>query len=186
MPNLAGRRKSLVTIITVVAVIDVVALVYLASPLGQSRAKRQEERDRVQLQLQARKREVAPLKDIDHKLELAKQQIADFYQDRFPSVYSSVADELGKLAQENNVRISQVRYAAKEADQTTPGAGQPTPGVQRMEIEANLDGDYLQVVKFINALERDKMFFLVDSIALTEQQGGGVKLQVKMETYLKA
>jgi type IV pilus assembly protein PilO len=39
-------------------------------------------------------------------------------------------------------------------------------------------------VKFINALERDKMFFLIDGVNLAEQQGN-VRLQLKLETYLR-
>ena len=52
-------------------------------------------------------------------------------------------------------------------------------------MEVSLSGDYLQEVKFINALERDKMFFLVDGITLGEQQGN-VRLQLKLETYLRS
>jgi type IV pilus assembly protein PilO len=54
-----------------------------------------------------------------------------------------------------------------------------------MSIEISLSGDYLQEVKFINQLERDKMFFLIDGIALGEQQGN-VRLQIKLETYLRS
>ena len=38
-------------------------------------------------------------------------------------------------------------------------------------MEITLSGDYLQEVKFINALERDKMFFLIDGIALARAAG---------------
>jgi hypothetical protein len=58
-------------------------------------------------------------------------------------------------------------------------------GLQRVQIEADLAGGYLQLVRFINSLERDHMFFLVDSVSLGGEQGGTVRLQLKMETYLK-
>ena len=48
-----------------------------------------------------------------------------------------------------------------------------------------MNGDYLQLVRFINSLERDQMFFLVDSVQLGGEQAGMVKLQMKLETYLK-
>ncbi len=74
------------------------------------------------------------------------------------------------------MRIGSVKYTMKD----------PLPvGVQRLEIEADLAGDYLQLVRFINALERDQLFFLVDSLSLGGEQGGVVKLQLKLETYLK-
>lgn len=177
MADLTARRNRYKTGIIAMAVLDLVAIVYLVSPLGTTRAHRQEERDRLQQQLQVRKREVAPLKDLDKKLLLAQKEIADFYDHRIPSEYSAIPEQLGKLAQTDNVRISAAKYAMEDADVT---------GLRRVSIEASVDGDYLQVVKFINALERDRMFFIVDSVNLTEQQGGTVKLQVKLETYLKA
>jgi type IV pilus assembly protein PilO len=54
-----------------------------------------------------------------------------------------------------------------------------------VEIEADLGGNYLQLVRFINAVERDRMFFLVDSVQLGGEQAGIVKLQMKVETYLR-
>jgi len=176
MADLTARRQRYRTALLVMVVLDVAALIYLLSPLGTSRASRQEERDRLQQQLQVRKREVAPLKDLDKKLLLARQEISDFYGNRIASEYSAIPEQLGKLAQADNVHISVAKYAMEDAD---------VPGLRRITIDAGIDGDYLRVVKFINALERDRMFFIVDSISLTEQQGGTVKLQLKMETYLK-
>jgi hypothetical protein len=55
-----------------------------------------------------------------------------------------------------------------------------------VEIEATLSGNYVALAKFINSLERDDMFFLIDSIALGGDQKGPIKLQMKVETYLQA
>jgi hypothetical protein len=41
-------------------------------------------------------------------------------------------------------------------------------------------------VRFINSLERDPLFFIIDSVELGGEQGGVVKLQLKLETYQKA
>ncbi len=177
MPDLSARRRALRTVLLVVGILDLAALLYLLSPLSQSRAKHQQERDRVQQQLQVREREVAPLKNIDHKLVLARREIAKFYDERLPGEYSAVAEELGKVAKANNVHISVARYGADEAE---------LPGLQRLKIDASIDGDYVNIVKFINALERDRILFIVDSVALSELSGGNVKLQVKLETYLKS
>ena len=38
-------------------------------------------------------------------------------------------------------------------------------------------------MRFINALERNKLFFIVDSVVLGGEQGGSVKLEVRLETY---
>ena len=59
-------------------------------------------------------------------------------------------------------------------------------GLRPVEIQADFSGDYLQLVRFINALERDPLFFIIDSVELGGEQGGVVKLQLKLETYQKA
>ncbi len=74
------------------------------------------------------------------------------------------------------MRVAGVKYAVKDA---------PIDGLQRVEIEANFSGDYLQLVRFINALERNKLFFLVNGVQLGSEQNGVVALQIKVETYLR-
>ena len=54
-----------------------------------------------------------------------------------------------------------------------------------MEIEADFAGNYTSLAKFINALERDEMFFIINSVNLGGEPQGPVKLKLKMETYLK-
>jgi type IV pilus assembly protein PilO len=74
------------------------------------------------------------------------------------------------------VHLSGIKYEEKPA---------PVEDLRKLYIDIALSGDYLQEVKFINGLERDKMFFLIDGVTLGEQQGN-VRLQLKLETYLRA
>jgi len=176
MANLRNARKRFTTVVIILAVLDVAAIGFLLSPLGRSRSVREAEWADARRELQLKKADAVPLRGMDKKLDLARQEIADFYKDRFPAQYSAVSSELGKVAGETGVRVSQISYDPKPAE---------VPNLQQVVINANLDGDYLQVVKFINALERDKMFFMVDSLTLAQEQGGMVRLQVKLETYLR-
>jgi Tfp pilus assembly protein PilO len=177
MANLRSARKRLATAAIILGVLDLAAVVFLVSPLGRSRTVRQQEFEQARVELQGKMRDAVPLRGMDKKLDVARQQIAAFYKDRFPSQYSAVSSELGKVAGQSGVRISQIAYDPKAAD---------VPNLQQVAINANLDGDYLQVVKFINALERDPMFFMVDSLTLAQEQGGTVRLQVRLETYLRS
>jgi type IV pilus assembly protein PilO len=177
MANLRRARKRLTTVAILLAVLDVAAVGFLLSPLGRSRSAREEEYAEARRELQTKMRDAVPLRGMDKKLDLARQQIADFYSERFPAQYSAVSSELGKVAGETGVRVSQISYEPKPAE---------VPNLQQVVINGNLDGDYLQVVKFINALERDKMFFMVDSLTLAQEQGGRVRLQVRLETYLRS
>ena len=57
---------------------------------------------------------------------------------------------------------------------------------EMQRIEADLAGDYLQLVRFINTLERSKMFFDVDSVDLAGENTGQVKLEIVIHSYLRS
>jgi len=176
MPDLRQTRKQLKLTLIVLGGVDLLAAILYFSPLVGSAQSRQLERNQLQAELTTKTRQVEPLKDLPEKIELAKHQIADFYRNRFPSQNSQIYGELGKVAGETGVKIDQVRY--KPADTSSNG-------LQPIEMEADLSGSYTSLAHFINALERDEMFFVINSITLGGEPQGPVKLSVKLETYLK-
>lgn len=177
MPDLRETRRKLKIAIGAMAAVDIVAIAVMVSPLVGSTASRKDTLNRLWMQLQAKTRQVEPLRGLDKKIPAARKQIDQFYAQRLPAQDSAISTELGKVAGQTGVKIESIKYSMKDAE---------VEGARRMEIEANLGGDYLQLVRFINALERDQLFFLVDSVGLGGAQGGLVKLQLKLETYLKA
>jgi type IV pilus assembly protein PilO len=176
VPDLRQTRHKLKIALATMALIDVAALVVYFSPLVGSQLARRTELGQLWLELQQKTREITPLRGLDKKIPVAHQQIDEFYGQRLPQESSAIAENLGKLAAENGVRIGSFKYSIKDPE---------TVGLRRMEIDADLGGDYLQLVRFINALERDQMFFLVDSVQLGGEQAGVVKLEMKAETYLR-
>jgi hypothetical protein len=52
-------------------------------------------------------------------------------------------------------------------------------------MAADLSGSYVALARFINALERDDMLFIISGIELAGEQTGPIKLQMKLETYLR-
>jgi len=177
MPDLRGTRRKLKTILGAMLAVDALAVAVLLSPIGRSSSGRQQDLQRTWAELQAKTQQAQPLRGLDKKVQLADQEIAEFYRDRIPSEYSAVLERVGKLASQSGVKIAQSKYDLKD-----PEVG----GLRPMLIDANFVGDYLQVVKFINAMERDKTFFILDSVTLGEAQGGTVRVQLKFETYLKS
>ena len=177
MPDLRRTRKNLKTAIAVMAGVDLLAAIVYFSPLVGSAESRRMEMNQLQTELNTKTRQVAPLKDLPQKVVLASHQINDFYKRRFPTQSSQIVTEFGKLAAANGVAIEQVKYKLDEAE---------TGSLQPEEIEASLAGNYTSLARFINALERDEMFFIIDSVTLGGQPQGSVKLSMKVETYLKA
>jgi type IV pilus assembly protein PilO len=177
MPDLGNTRRKLKLTIAILLVVDLAAAAVLLSPIVGSEKSRLSEMDRLWKELQAKTRQVEPLRGMDKKVALAQKQIDEFYQQRLTSQDSIISSELGKVAAQSGVKISDIKYKVKDPESV---------GLRPMEIEANLSGDYLQLVRFINALERDQLFFTIDSVLLGGEQGGVVKLQMKLETFLKA
>lgn len=176
MASIHEIRKTMMPVVIALVIVDLVCVGYLLSPYGKSRKAKMRDFYELRAQLTAKRQDVLPTRGVDGKLKQASHDIDGFYDQRFPSEYSAVAAELGKLAAENGVHFASVKYDDKDA---------PVEGLRRLNMEVALSGDYLQEVKFINALERDKMFFLINSIALGEQQGQ-VRLQLRLETYLRS
>jgi Tfp pilus assembly protein PilO len=178
MPDLRQTRKNIKTALAVLLGVDVLAAAVLFSPLVGSTDSRRQELSQLRSELQTKTRQVAPLTDMPKKVVKANQQITDFYKKRFPAQDSQIPTQFGKLATANGVTIEQAKYKVDDDDL----AG----GLHPVEVEADLSGNYVSLAKFINALERDDMFFLISSITLAGEQKGPIKLQMKLETYLKA
>lgn len=176
MPDLRQTRKQMKMTLGILGAVSVAAAALYFSPVVGSAESRRMELNRLQAELTIRSRRVAPLKDLPEKVGLASHQISDFYKNRFPSQNSQILAEVGKLANENGVRIEQGRYKPSDVI---------TVGLQPIEMEYDLSGNYTSLAKFINAMERDQMFFLINSITLNGEPQGVVKLGVKLETYLK-
>lgn len=176
MPDLRGTRRSVTVALATMALVDVAAIVLYFSPLIGSEASRQAHLQQLWQELQQKTHEVTPLRGLDKKIPVAQHEIQGFYKERFPAQDSDISDSLGKLANENGVKIATAKYSMKDPEAL---------GLQRVQIDADLSGDYLHLVQFINSMERSPTFFLVDSVQLGGEQNGIVRLQMRMETYLK-
>jgi Tfp pilus assembly protein PilO len=178
MADLQHSRRNLKVAIAVMVAVDVIAAVVLFSPLVGSADSRRLQMNQLQAELKRKAHEAEPLRGMDTKVALAKTQIPKFYGDHFAAQDSDIALELGKLASESGVKIQQAKYKQEDAE----SSGLIVP----IAIEGNFAGDYLQLVKFINSLERSKLFITVDSVDLAGEGAGPVKLQVSMHSYLRS
>jgi hypothetical protein len=128
-----------------------------------------------QFQLKALDLQTAPLRGLDKRVEDSRAQMQAFYSKRIPPNYSSIATRIGELALKGPVRLTRVQYT------------QGTPGTDLTEIsmDAGITGDYPQIMRFVNGLERDQTFFVIRAMSLTGQQGGLVNLRLRVSTWLK-
>lgn len=177
MPDLQNSRRKLKIAIGAMLAADVIAVGVLFSPLVGSAESRNQQLNQLKVELLKKNREVAPLRGMPDKINLAKDQIGEFYKDRFAASDSELLNELGKLASENKIPMQHMSYKEEAAESS---------GVIPLEIGGTFSGDYLQLVRFINTLERSKMFFMVDGVELAGEGAGPVKLGITIHSYLRS
>jgi type IV pilus assembly protein PilO len=128
-----------------------------------------------QVELKAMDLQTAPLRGLDTRVVETRDQIQNFYAKRIPANYSSIAAQIGELEVRSGVRLSRVQYS------------QGIPGNELTEIsmDAGISGEYPQIMRFVNSLERDKTFFVIRAMALAGQQGGLVNVRLRISTWLR-
>jgi len=128
-----------------------------------------------QVELRALQLQTAPLRGLDKRVDLTRDQIKDFYDKRIPANYSSILAEIGNLSVKSGVRLSRMQYAQGLAGRD----------LTEIAMDAGVTGDYSQIMRLINSLERDRTFFVIRAMDLTGQQGGLVNLRLRVSTWLR-
>ena len=113
---------------------------------------------------------------LDGRVAESRAQMQEFYARRIPQNYSSIATRVGDLEVKSGVRLSRMLY--------TQGA--PSGDLTEISLDAGISGEYPQIMRFVNGLERDQTFFVIRAMALTGQQGGMVNLRLRVSTWLRA
>ena len=127
-----------------------------------------------QVEVKAMEMQTAPLRGLDKRTAHSRELIGYFYQNRIPANYSSFATRIGDLEVKSGVRLTRIGYSQ----------GKPGPDLTEIFLDANLIGEYPQIMHFVNSLERDKIFFVVKQMNLTGQQGGLVNLRLQVSTWM--
>ena len=128
-----------------------------------------------QVELKAMDLETAPLRGLDKKVALSREQVQEFYSKRIPLNYSSIAGRVGELEVKSGVRLSRMQYS-----QGLPGAD-----LTEISLDAGISGEYPEIMRFINSLERDQTFFVIRAMQLAGQQGGQVNLRLRVSIWLR-
>jgi Tfp pilus assembly protein PilO len=141
-----------------------------------------------QLQLRAvrLRAEVAALRsnlnrarDVQRKIPQIALECDSFYDEQMlgPSQgYAALVADLDGIAQKAGLVTSGVRFDQKSAS---------AHGVMRVDASAVIEGNYDELIRFINGLERSKNFYVLDNLELASSTGGQVKLNIRLHTYFR-
>jgi Tfp pilus assembly protein PilO len=128
-----------------------------------------------QVELKAMDLQTAPLRGLDKRVEEARGKIQSFYARRIPSNYSSFATRIGELEVKSGVRLTRMQYT-----QGPPGAD-----LTEVSLDAGVSGNYPNIMRFVNSVERDQNFFVIRAMALAGQQEGQVNLRLRVSTWMR-
>jgi len=128
-----------------------------------------------QVQLRALDIKTSPLRGLDKRVEDSRSQKTAFMDKRISPDYSTISTRVLALGVDSGVRLTRLEYS--------PGA--PGTDLTEIQMDAGITGSYPQIMKFINSLERDQIFFLIRAMSLTGQQGGMVSLRLRLSTWLR-
>ena len=127
------------------------------------------------VELKAMQLQTSPLRGLDKRVEQSRQQVLAFYAKRIPPNYSTISGRIGELEVASGVRLTRVEYTQ----------GEPGSYLTKISMDASITGEYPAIMRFINGLERDPIFFLIEGMTLTGQQGGTVSLRMQVSTWLR-
>jgi len=186
VPRLTARARALMTplnlhlagvaLLALLALYLIVHLIFLWQGLNANNA---EALDQQRMQLIAAQISAKPLRGLDEKLVASTHDANAFYETRLPYANSQVLAEIGVLTHKTGVRWTHAQYSYNPQLSGNDSLSQ-------MSIDASVSGDYRPIVEFINAVERDKLFFVINGINLTGQQTGQVNLRIRLTTYLRS
>jgi len=123
--------------------------------------------------------------EIQKKIPTYLRRLDEFEASLAPAVngYSSVSQELGDEAHKNHLVIDDQKFHQQDV---------PGRNLTELEIETSVTGDYAGIVRFLNALQRSKNVFIVNSLQVTSQSAapgqnlaGVLRVGLKMRTYFR-
>lgn len=178
--GLRDVRTQLLLVVGVLLLIDLAAGALLLSPAGRSRGARQKEYERLRVERIEKTQTTSPAQGMDQKIATAREQETQFSGERLPDRYSAMSERLSHIVTEAGVTVSDVKYDTPKAQKEIP------QGYDNIGITIQVHGTYEQNMRFINAVERQKMLLLVDAVTFEGMKGDALTVAVHLSTFLRS
>ena len=171
-------RSRIQVILAVLLAFNGVLLFLVFRPPSRSLAERQAELNRSRAQYETTLGTVKQMRDLRTKFQAAIQNDQQFSREHFlqrKTAFSAMLADLELLATQNQLKTSSISYQLKEDAKEQ--------GFASVEVTMTIDGQYSDLVHFINRLEQSQLFWITDSLNVTSSSGRGLRLTIKMGTY---
>ena len=174
--------RSLVHLRTVFGVllgINVVLLFFLFRSPGRTEAERRDDISRLTAEQRAAQLRVQKFTQLQHKMQDAVHHEQEFAQANFlprTTAFSQMLTDLERLATENQLQPGDITYTLNAADNRL--------GWMNVDVSLVVEGDYPNLVGFLNELEQSKLFWIVESLTVSGKVAQKLRLNLQAATYL--
>jgi Tfp pilus assembly protein PilO len=113
------------------------------------------------------------------ELPTDEKQWDEFFKTHFHPAgagYSAISEDLGDLSRTAGLRSDSISF-----HQHAPDAR----GLMQVDISTAVEGDYDNLVMFLDKLEHSDNFYVLDSLALAPSTVGKLRLNVQLRTYFR-
>jgi type II secretion system (T2SS) protein M len=186
MGKFALEKRLIIAGLAVLLLLDV-AFAYYSIKLSGLRRDPQQVLAAEKTQLELLRADVKRAAEIQKKIpEYVKA--FDKYEGDLPQAnngYSVIAGELSSVAKTTHVLLEDQRFRQKDV------AGRD---LEEIELDATVSGDYPSIVRFLNALQRSKNTYIVDSLGLESESAApgtpaaaptGLKVNLHLRTFFR-
>ncbi len=185
--DLRDVRTQLILAVGVLLLLDAGAGVLLLSPAGRSRTARMQEYERLRVEKHTRAEATIPAQGMDQKITAAREEEAKFNSERLAQRYSTMSEQLAAIAKEAGVGVSNVKYDSRdESGGERTGKETIPPGYDSIGITIQIHGSYEEDMRFINAVERQKLMLLIDAVSFEGMKENQLTVSVHLSTFLRS
>lgn len=178
--GLLKRRKGFLRLLAIV-LLNAAVFAGVTHRLANKQERLAVELERLGAELEEKKKELQTLSASEARAVGNAEAVRRFWnevvQERAPGL-TEAWDEIDRLASESNVTRGRTGYDREILD----------VGLEQIKATMPVEGDYFDLVRFINRLERSERFFLVEQIALSQREMGEATIQLdcSIAFFLKA
>ncbi len=178
-PNEPGAIIRLIVAVLILA--NLVAGYFVLRPIGGSPEELRNQVADLRVQLRQRQSTIARTRLFAKKIEAGRSQGDEFMDDYFLPrriAYSSVLAELNQAATTSHLKPKEAAFA------TEPIEGSDT--LTMMQISANFEGNYADLIRFINLIDKSESLMIIEGLNATPQQGSGtLNVTLKLDTFVR-
>jgi Tfp pilus assembly protein PilO len=150
-------------------------------PVGGSAEQLEQQIAGMRSELQQRQAALGRMRTLVNKIEQARTSgdefLTQYFTDRRTSS-SSIVSELDKAAKSAGMRPKERSFVYD------PIEGSDT--LSMMTVVANYEGTYLDLLRFVNTLDKSSRFLILDTLMASPQQGSStLNVQIKFNTFVR-